>query len=34
MRHSSPITHYYGNRPELWWKPIAGKLERAKNLAV
>jgi uncharacterized protein YaeQ len=24
----------YGNRAELWWKPIAGKVERAKNLAV
>ena len=24
----------YGNRPELWWKPIAEKVERAKNLAV
>ena len=24
----------YGNRPEPWWKPLADKLERAKNLAV
>jgi uncharacterized protein YaeQ len=24
----------YGNRAELWWNPIAGKVERAKNLAV
>ena len=29
------VTVYaYGNRAELWWKPLAGKLERAKNLAV
>jgi uncharacterized protein YaeQ len=29
------VTVYaYGNRAELWWKPIADKLERAKNLAV
>src|SRR4249920_2574284 len=29
------VTVYaYGNRPELWWKPLADKLERAKNLAV
>ena len=29
------VTVYaYGNRPELWWKPIAEKLERAKNLSV
>lgn len=32
---SGRVTVYaYGNRPELWWKPLAGKLERAKNLAV
>jgi uncharacterized protein YaeQ len=24
----------YGNRAELWWKPLADRLERAKNLAV
>jgi uncharacterized protein YaeQ len=24
----------YGNRADLWWKPIAEKVERAKNLAV
>jgi uncharacterized protein YaeQ len=24
----------YGNRAELWWKPLAEKLERAKNLSV
>jgi uncharacterized protein YaeQ len=24
----------YGNRAELWWNPIAGKVGRAKNLAV
>ena len=24
----------YGSRAELWWKPLADKLERAKNLAV
>ena len=29
------VTVYaYGNRAELWWKPLADKLERAKNLAV
>jgi len=29
------VTVYaYGNRPELWWKPIADNLERAKNLSV
>jgi uncharacterized protein YaeQ len=29
------VTVYaYGNRPELWWKPIAENLERAKNLSV
>jgi len=29
------VTVYaYGNRAELWWKPLAGNLERAKNLAV
>jgi uncharacterized protein YaeQ len=29
------VTVYaYGNRAEQWWKPIAGGLERAKNLAV
>lgn len=29
------VTVYaYGNRAELWWKPIADKLERAKNLVV
>jgi uncharacterized protein YaeQ len=29
------VTVYaYGNRAELWWEPLAGKLERAKNLAV
>ena len=29
------VTVYaYGNRAELWWKPLAGKLERARNLAV
>ena len=29
------VTVYaYGNRADLWWKPLAGKLERAKNLAV
>jgi uncharacterized protein YaeQ len=32
---SSRVTVYaYGNRAELWWKPVADKLERAKNLAV
>jgi uncharacterized protein YaeQ len=24
----------YGNRADLWWRPIAEKVERAKNLAV
>ena len=24
----------YGNRADLWWKPIADKVERAKNLVV
>ena len=29
------VTVYaYGNRAELWWKPLAAKLARAKNLAV
>ena len=29
------VTVYaYGNRAELWWKALADKLERAKNLAV
>jgi uncharacterized protein YaeQ len=29
------VTVYaYGNRAELWWKPIAEKLARAKNLAA
>jgi len=29
------VTVYaYGNRAELWWQPLAEKLERAKNLAV
>jgi uncharacterized protein YaeQ len=29
------VTVYaYGNRPELWWYPLADELERAKNLAV
>ncbi len=29
------VTVYaYGSRAELWWRPLAGKLERAKNLAV
>ncbi len=29
------VTVYaYGNRADLWWKPLADKLERAKNLAV
>ena len=29
------VTVYsYGSRAELWWKPLADKLERAKNLAV
>jgi len=29
------VTVYaYGNSAELWWKPIAEKLARAKNLAV
>ena len=29
------VTVYaYGNRAELWWRPLAEKLERAKNLAV
>ena len=29
------VTVYaYGSRADLWWKPIAGKVERAKNLAV
>lgn len=29
------VTVYaYGNRAELWWNPIAGKVERAKNLVV
>ena len=32
---SNRVTVYaYGNRAELWWKPVAEKLERAKNLAV
>jgi len=32
---ASRVTVYaYGNRAELSWKPLAGKLERAKNLAV
>jgi uncharacterized protein YaeQ len=29
------VTVYaYGNRADLWWKPVAGNLERARNLAV
>jgi len=29
------VTVYsYGSRAEAWWKPLAGRLERAKNLAV
>jgi len=29
------VTVYaYGNRAELWWKPLSEKLERARNLAV
>ncbi len=29
------VTVYaYGHRAELWWRPLADKLERAKNLAV
>ena len=29
------VTVYaYGNRAELWWQPLAEKLERARNLAV
>ena len=29
------VTVYaYGNRADLWWKPIADKVERAKNLTV
>ena len=29
------VTVYaYGNRAELWWQPLAEKLDRAKNLAV
>jgi uncharacterized protein YaeQ len=29
------VTVYaYGNRAELWWKPLANRLERVKNLAV
>ena len=29
------VTVYaYGNRAELWWQPLAEKLERAKNLTV
>lgn len=32
---SARVTVYaYGNRADLWWKPLADKLERAKNLAV
>jgi uncharacterized protein YaeQ len=32
---SGRVTVYaYGNRADLWWKPIADKVERAKNLAV
>ena len=32
---SGRVTVYaYGNRADLWWKPVAGRLERAKNLAV
>jgi uncharacterized protein YaeQ len=32
---SNRVTVYaYGNRAELWWKPVADKLERARNLAV
>ena len=32
---SNRVTVYaYGNRAELWWKPVADKLERARNLVV
>ena len=32
---SGRVTVYaYGNRADLWWKPAAGRLARAKNLAV
>ena len=32
---SSRVTVYaYGNQAELWWKPVADNLERARNLAV
>lgn len=32
---SDRVTVYaYGNRAESWWKPVADKLERARNLAV
>jgi len=32
---SNRVTVYaYGNRAELWWKPVADKLKRARNLAV
>ena len=32
---SDRVTVYaYGSRAALWWKPLAGNLERAKNLAV
>ena len=29
------VTVYaYGNRPELWWKPLVDQFDRARNLAV
>ena len=32
---SGRVTVYaYGNRAEIWWKSVADRLERAKNLAV
>jgi len=32
---SERVTVYaYGNRAELWWKPVADNLKRAKNLVV
>jgi uncharacterized protein YaeQ len=33
-RSTRVSVYAYGNRAELWWKPLADKLERAKNLAV
>jgi uncharacterized protein YaeQ len=33
-RSARVSVYAYGRGAELWWKPIAAKLERAKNLAV